>query len=124
EENYPDIFESEQFVVSNRGTFAFICLIGSLHRYECSKGALSTDSDPETRFESISKYLKVLLKRLSNLEESEREMMLGKLGSGAGTVWLRSYQSFVNEKFPDYEPPELIDWKERQDDDLQAKGRE
>src|SRR5699024_1210031 len=60
EENYPDIFESEQFVVSNRGTFAFICLIGSLHRYECSKGALSTDSDPETRFESISKYLKVL----------------------------------------------------------------
>src|SRR5699024_23403 len=87
-------------------------------------GALSTDSDPETRFESISKYLKVLLKRLSNLEESEREMMLGKLGSGAGTVWLRSYQSFVNEKFPDYEPPELIDWKERQDDDLQAKGRE
>ena len=49
---------------------------------------------------------------------------MGKLGSGAETVWLRSYQTFINERFPEYDPEELIDWRERQDENLQSTGRD
>ncbi len=123
EEHYPDIFNKEQYVISNRGTFAFICLIGSLNKHEASNGAVRVATKPKDRFSAIEKYLKVFLDRLSELEEEEREYLLGKLGSGAENVWLRSYQAFVHEIFEDYDPPELIDWRERQDDDLQSTGR-
>jgi hypothetical protein len=36
---------------------------------------------------------------------------------------LRHFQSLINIKYPNYSPPELIDWKERQDESLQNEGR-
>lgn len=123
EEHYPDIFNTEQYIISNRGTFAFVCLIGSLNKYETSKGSIKVSTSPKDRFSAIEKYLKVFLDRLSRLDADERERLLGKLGSGAENVWLRSYQTFVHKKFSDFDPTELIDWRERQDDDLQSAGR-
>jgi DNA sulfur modification protein DndB len=49
--------------------------------------------------------------------------MLTSYGTGADLKWLRFFQTLVNRKFNDYEPAELIDWKERQDDALQDEGR-
>jgi DNA sulfur modification protein DndB len=34
------------------------------------------------------------------------------------------FQTFINNKFKDYAPTELVDWQERQDKDLQTEGRE
>ena len=123
EETFSDIFYKEQFIISNRGTFAFICLIGSLNKHETLKGNISLSTKPKDRFNSIEKYLNVFMKRLVSLDQKERDILLGKLGTGAENVWLRSYQSFVHEKFADFDPPELGDWRERQDDNLQETGR-
>ncbi len=49
--------------------------------------------------------------------------MLNYYGTGADTKWLRYFQTLVNNRFKDFEPIELIDWKERQDDALQEEGR-
>lgn len=113
----------DNFILSNRGTFAFISLIGSLNIHETDEGNVNVSTSSEERFDCIQKYLKVLFDGLKNLAEEEEAMLLGKLGSGADNVWFRSFQEIVNRKFKNFEPVDLLDWKERQDQELQNKGR-
>lgn len=113
-----------EFVLSNRGTYAFISLLGSLHKFESEAGNLSIKSSAEDRLDGIRKYLNALFAQLKNLDKEQTAGLTGRLGSGAETIWLRTFQTYVNAKFPNYDPPELKDWKERQDKQLQDKGRE
>lgn len=112
------------YVLANRGSFAFLSLVGSLHAFESSQGSISIRSSTEQRMQAISKYLLVLFKALQSITPEDAEILTGKLGSGAETTWLRFFQGCVNGKFADYNPPELQDWKERQDKALQTEGRE
>lgn len=125
EHDYPDIFKDEKsFILSNRGTYAFICLLGSLNRFVIEKKITSKSIDSETRFESIKKYLRSLLNHIKNeMSEEEKETQLNLFGSGADVKWFRFFQSIVNKKHSEYYPVELIDWNERQDEELQEKGR-
>jgi DNA sulfur modification protein DndB len=124
EENYPEIFRQDQyFIISNRGTYAYINLIGSLNNFETKKGTLTVKSTPTDRFDAIEKYLFALLEQIKNIDPKEEDQMLNSYGTGADTKWLRYFQTLVNNKFKDFEPKELIDWKERQDDALQEEGR-
>ncbi len=111
------------FILSNRGTYAFVSLLGSLNSFEASEGNIKFDSNFEERFDAIQKYLQVLFDGLSNLSEDQREHLFVKLGTGADTTWFRSFQEMVNAKFSNYEPLELVDWKERQDQELQNHAR-
>jgi len=125
EENFLEIFEKEQsFIVSNRGAYAFITLIGSLNKFETiNKGNLDINTPINERYETLIKYIDVLLNQLLDLSEEDQKILLNKYGAGGDLLWLRTYQTIINRKFPDYEPSELIDWKERQDKDLQSTGR-
>lgn len=113
-----------EFVLSNRGTYAFLSLLGSLHKVEAEAENLSIKSSAEDRIDGIRKYLNALFSQLKDLDSEQTAALTGKLGSGAETIWLRTFQNYVNAKFPKYDPPELQDWKERQDKQLQDKGRE
>lgn len=122
-DNYPDVFESK-FVLSNRGTYAFIGLIGSAHQYLINKGSLSSSSTNEDRNYEITKFLDILLYYLKNeIKEDEKTYLQEVYGAGADVKWLRFYQQIINSKVPDYCPSELIEWKEMQDDALQDEGR-
>jgi DNA sulfur modification protein DndB len=124
EENYPEIFKRDQyFFVSNRGTYAYINLIGSLNSFETQKGHLNLRSTPTERFEAIEKYLNCVLEQIKNIDSKEEDNMLNAYGTGADVKWLRFFQTFVNRRFKEYDPVELIDWKERQDEALQNEGR-
>ncbi|MFE0019302.1 DGQHR domain-containing protein [Mesorhizobium sp. NPDC059054] len=112
------------YILSNRGTFAFISLIGDLHSFETSRGSISIKSSTEERAEAIGKYLLVLFTALRAMKPEEADILTGKLGSGAEATWLRVFQNYIHSKFKDYNPPELQDWRERQDKELQTKGRE
>jgi len=111
------------FIIYNRGTYAFISLIGSLNSHLTERGELAVSSTDESRFEAIQKYLRALFDALSKISDDDRERLLGKLGTGAETTWFRMFQHFVNQRFSDYEPAELQDWNERQDKELQDEGR-
>lgn len=113
----------KEFILSNRGTYAFISLIGSIHKFETGLGNLTIKSSIDDRLDAIKKYLSALFNQLSNLDEIQIANLTGKLGSGAETIWLRTFQTYVNNKFSNFNPPELQDWKERQDKHLQDKGR-
>ncbi len=124
EQNYPDIFNREKyFIVSNRGTYAFIVLIGSLNSFLMEKGVISRSTSVSDRFQCLQKYLKTLLEGISGLSHSDAHQQLVLLGAGADVKWLRFFQSIIHERFPEYDPPELVDWRERQDEELQDQGR-
>lgn len=109
--------------MSPRGTFAFIGLIGSLNKFLAGKKIVSYSTTPKERFSFIEKYLTVLLDYINKISKEEETTQLTLLGSGADIKWLRFFQTIINSKFRDYEPLELVDWKERQDEQLQDEGR-
>jgi len=124
EQSYPKIYNKEKyFIVSNRGTFAFISLIGDLNKFETQNGDINKQTKASDRFEKIEPYLKSLFDSLSQISKEEEEKQLTLLGAGADIKWLRYFQTFVNNAHPEYNPPELIEWKERNDSNLQDEGR-
>jgi DNA sulfur modification protein DndB len=124
EEDFYEIFSSKRsFIITNRGTYAFINLLGSLNAFETANGSIDIKSTPLERFDAIRKYLVALFKDLQTLDSKEKEKILGDYGTGAEITWLRFFQTRVNKHFKQYEPIELIDWNERQDENLQDEGR-
>lgn len=111
------------YLFSNRGTFAFITLLGSIHKYLIKTNVISPTSSINERIKAITPYISSLANKLNNLTDEESVRIKGILGQGAETFWLRSYQNFINKIYPDYEPEELIEWKETQDKSLQEEGR-
>ena len=125
EGEFPDVFEVPKSVIlSNRGTYAFINLIGSLNSYLSKSGEISVQSDPSERFEKIKCYLNALLSNLRETTDEEEEWLWGRLGSGADVKWFRFFQELVHRNYPEYNPPELVDWFERKDKELQDRGRD
>jgi DNA sulfur modification protein DndB len=124
ETNYSEIFSKpKSLIVSNRGTYAFICTIGSLNTFCHKVGLLSRISTARQRFEVIKEYLDPLLKELENLDKNTEEKILGQFGAGADKLWFRFFQSLIHSKKPEYYPDELIEWEEKQNEVLQDQGR-
>lgn len=125
EQQFSDIWKDDKsFILSNRGTYAFIGLIDSINKYLLDKNVINQSTDIDVRFNYMTKYLDSLLQYLKNeISDEERVKQLNLLGAGADTKWLRFFQSVINRKHNDYSPIELIDWNERQDEELQNIGR-
>ncbi|MCW3110272.1 MAG: hypothetical protein JWQ09_4778 [Segetibacter sp.] len=124
EENYAEIFERPNyFILSNRGSYAFITLIGSLNAFASTGNTITHSSSPSDRFQAIKKYLQGLLDYLKVMPKEEEDFQLSLLGKQIEVKWLRHFQTIVNSKYPEYEPEELIAWKEMHDEELQDEGR-
>lgn len=120
-----DLLEDEKrndFLLTNRGTFAFITLIGSLHSFLMKSDEFSFDSSINTRLDKLRPYLETLANALNNISDEESANLKGALGSGADPFWLHTFQNMVYKKFNDYCPEELIQWQETQDQSIQDEG--
>lgn len=114
----------QDYLFSNRATFAFIALLGSLHSYLIKINVINPLSSIPDRIAAINPYIQHLANSLNNLSDEDNRIIKGVLGQGADTFWLRSYQNIINKQFPEYAPEELIEWKETQDQSLQQEGAE
>jgi DNA sulfur modification protein DndB len=112
------------YILSNRGSFAFVSLLGDLHAFESARGTISIKSTTDERIAVLDKYLATLFRALQSISADDAEALTGKFGRGAEGTWLRVFQSYVHSRFEQYNPPELQDWRERQDKALQDQGRE
>lgn len=112
-----------KFLFSNRATYAFICLIGSLHGYLVKIGKLNHNSSVSERSVALRPYIEYLSKALNDLPSEINAKLSGYMGQGADTFWLRSYQNIINKFDHDYCPEELIEWKETQDKSIQDSGK-
>ncbi|MBK8671413.1 MAG: hypothetical protein IPN93_00005 [Bacteroidetes bacterium] len=64
------------------------------------------------------------MESIKSISKRKKEGAVGFIGiAGADVKWLRNFQSIVSRKYNEYNPTELIDWNERQNDELQEKGR-
>lgn len=122
--NYPTLAQDEQsFIFSNRGTFAYISILGNLCKHVIQQGKIERGADAKTRFEAIEKYVTALLDGLSELTPENKKAIWEKLGAGADIDWLRRFQMIIHERLEDYNPSELLDWRQRQDEGIQEEGR-
>lgn len=110
------------YLFSNRATFAFITIVGSIHKYLIKTNIINPTSSIKDRIAAIRPYIVTLSNALNNLSDEENRTIKGVLGQGADTFWLRSFQNIINKHYPDYCPEELVEWKETQDQSLQADG--
>ena len=128
EDNFSHHFDPDKdkgtFILSNRGTEAFICLIGELNKFLSQGSKVDIRTETDYRFSLIQPYLSSLLSSIDNLEPEKRNKYLALLGAGVAIKWLRLFQSLINKKHPDYDPPELKDWRERQDTENQKRAHE
>jgi DNA sulfur modification protein DndB len=124
EKNYSDIYNRDKyFILSNRGTYAYITLVGSINKYLCENGVVSIKTSSKERFEKCEKYLTVLMEAIRLLNKEEEDKILRIQGQGAEKDWLYFFQEKINDRLPEFTTKELIEWKERQDVGLQDKGR-
>lgn len=125
EDNYNSIYSRDRyFIVSNRGTYAFINIIGSLNTFLTDQKELNKHSKPAERFAKMEKYLVVLMEGIKNIDSQREENLLALTGASADIKWFRFFQELIHEKFQVYNPKELIEWKERNDSMLQNEGRQ
>ncbi len=118
--------ESRSFAAihTNRGVYALLGLVGSLNRWLCvDKGLLSQHSTVPERLDSIEKFIVALVEALDEMSDDEFDSMSGSYGTSGEMYWFRTFQMLLHKRFQDFEPKELIKWKERQDSDLQDGGR-
>lgn len=122
-DHYPEVFNSK-FILSNRGTYAFIGLIGSVHQHLINKCELDKNSSNKDRQYEITKFIESLCHYLQNkIKDEEKAYLEGVYGGGADVKWLRFYQQIINNEIPEYCPPELVEWQEMQNNTIQDEGR-
>lgn len=116
-----DIFKS--FFEDNRGTYAFIVLVGSLNKHLIYSDQLNRKSPTDQQIQEMSPYFNVLADYLTNLPTEHRNRLFVAKGQGADTTWLHMFENAINEKYPEYNPDGLKEWKESQDENLQQEGQ-
>ncbi len=57
------------------------------------------------------------------LKEEEGDKVLKIQGEGAGKSWVCFFQELINKTYSEFNPIELIEWKEKNNEDIQTKGR-
>lgn len=115
--------KKSDYLFSNRATFAIITLIGSLHKYLIKLDSINKSSTIKDRLAAIKPYITALTDAINDISEEDNAALKGYLGQGADTFWLRMFQNMVNKKFPEYEPEELVLFKETQDETIQKEGQ-
>lgn len=113
----------DSYIESNRGTFGFIVLLGTVHKHLIQKGELSQKSNLEQQMSAIEPYLTALSHYLSNLPAQDKSDLEIIKGAQADTIWMRKFQQAVNKEFPEFIPDGYEKWLETQDKDLQAEGQ-
>lgn len=110
------------FLFSNRATFAFITISGLLNTYLYTKGEITATSSVKERIAALRPYLESLCDGLNDISDEDASYLKGIQGQAAQTKWLNFYMNLVNQSYPDYLPEELKEWKETRDKNLQKEG--
>lgn len=111
------------FFEDNRGTYAFIVLIGALNKHLIYIEKLTQKSTVTEQILAMSQYFDALCNYLSNMPDEHRNTLFVVKGQGADTTWLYMFENAINEQHPKFVPNGLLEWKETKDEKLQLEGR-
>lgn len=113
----------KDFIMCNRGTYAFVALVGSLNKHLIKSGRISQFETLDYRMKEIKPYLDILINYLSNLPAADENELRIIQGGGAQTTWLCRFQNSIHSEVPEFNPDGLDTWLKNQDSGLQQKGK-
>ena len=113
----------KNFIEDNRGTYAFIVLIGSLNKHLIYKEVLSTKSSTDEQINAMTPYFDSLINYLNHIPVEHKNTLFVVKGQGADSTWLYMFENAINEQFNDFQPDGLNEWKESRDQNLQQEGQ-
>ena len=108
----------------NRGTYAFVALIGSINKHLVTKGAIEQFTSLEKRMDAMHPYLDIFVNYLSNLPAVDENELRFIRGQQAERTWLCRFQNSIHKIEPEYNPDGLETWLKTQDAGLQQKAKE
>ena len=114
----------KDFILYNRGVFAFIALIGSINKHLVRNNLVTQFALIKDRMEKVTPYLDALVLYLSNLPDKDERELRFIQGQQAQTIWLRRFQNAIHMVIPEYNPEGLDQWLISQDAGFQQKANE
>jgi len=126
-EYFSDIYNqdsTENLIISNRGTYAFIMIIGSLNDFLTEKGDVSLETSNKERFSSMEKYLIALCEGINSLNAEIKKNLLKQLGQAAESMWFFTFQNIIHNRFDDYETNELKEWLQTKNKEIQERAKD
>lgn len=114
----------KDFIICNRGTYAFVALVGSLNKHLIKSGVITQFSSLPERMVVIKPLLDIFINYLSNLPAADENELRLIRGQQAERTWLCRFQNSIHNKIPDYNPDGLESWLKSQDSGLQQKAKD
>lgn len=114
----------KDFIICNRGTYAFVALVGSLNKHLIKSGVITQFSSLPERMAVIKPLLDIFINYLSNLPAADENELRLIRGQQAERTWLCRFQNSIHNKIPDYNPDGLESWIKSQDSGLQQKAKD
>jgi len=114
----------KDFILCNRGTYAFVALVGSLNKYLIQTGQITQFTPLQERMSFVKKYLDIFINYLSNLPATDENELRLIRGQQAERTWLCRFQNSIHSEILDYNPDGLESWLKSQDAGLQQRAKD
>jgi len=114
----------KDFIMCNRGTYAFVALVGSLNKHLIKSNLISQFAPLQDRISVVKKYLDIFINYLSNLPATDENELRLIRGQQAERTWLCRFQNSIHIEIPEYNPDGLESWLKSQDTGLQQKAKD
>lgn len=114
----------KDFIMCNRGTYAFIALLGSINKHLVRLGEIEQFAALDTRMEAMKPYLDIFVNYLCNLPAADENELRFIRGQEAERTWLCRFQNSIHEIQNEFNPEGLDRWLMRQDAGLQQKAKD
>ncbi len=112
------------FIMCNRGTYAFVALVGSLNKHLIKSGQITQFTLLSDRMSVVKPLLDVFINYLSNLPAADENELRLIRGQQAERTWLCRFQNSIHVEVPEYNPDGLESWLKSQDAGLQQKAKD
>lgn len=114
----------KDFIMCNRGTYAFIALIGSINKHLVQSCVIEQFAGLDARMASMKPYLDIFVNYICNLPASDENELRFIRGQQAERTWLCRFQNSIHKVIPEYNPDGLETWLKTQDAGLQQKAKD
>ena len=123
---YYNLYTQEgDFILSDRGVMGMIFLLGDVNKYLILKKEIDINTSSKDRFSLIEKYIAALCNGLEKIEDEEKSnFKIMTKGAGREKKWTVFFMKIINQSINDYNPIQLVEWRETQDQELQKIGRD
>ena len=112
------------FIMCNRGTYAFVALVGSLNKHLIKSGQITQFTFLSDRMSVVKPHLDIFINYLSNLPATDENELRLIRGQQAERTWLCRFQNSIHVAVPEYNPDGLESWLKSQDVGLQQRAKD